>query len=578
VSWLFGIVGSSIAPDVISKVEAFIPEPLYTYRSQTTYIVCGGLRETCFSSIEKRKKDDTGKNWIMCGIGISPEIGERKHIFTTDDWDALLQQSEPCLDTLEGHFAAVVWNKKRILGFVDSRGIRDLYIATYKQHTIFSTRLDWFARCGLSCSIDFSRFGSRWLAFNQLSHKSILEPIERLGPGAHFELSDDRYMIHQPDLIHLPQREYPLDAIISSLVTFPLYDGYTIILCLSGGVDSRVLLSTLLSVPREQWKVCIFGERHHPDVAIARHIVNDLQLPYIYLDGAVPDVSSIIQRMHVFVAHTHCVSPATDAIRLGSYEKTYGPRNIIIDGAFGEIMRRTYFNRLLIRGKTVLLSGATQKIVPYIRSRRADIFNSSVSEIMYTGLVEDIELMFQRFPEKDLIHNTENMLDFIAINTRLSNLFGPEVSRLDHIVLNYMPFAQPSLLGAVLQIPIHVRKSGHFSKAYIKKRKHMLTKYPLVKDTVIYPYTISHPVFVRLWKELRHMVGISYHDSVQIEILKKLETFIKDTVSSKSTRSYPPYNIEKINTMVDQFYRGEYGYADDVAWWLSFELWRRQMC
>lgn len=577
-SWLFGIVSSDITPDVVSKVKKFLPDSLYTYQSQNTYIVCGGLKETCLSSLKMRNKDNTYKSWIVCGIGISPETGEQKHVLTTNDWDAIFQQSEPCLDTIEGHFVALVWNKNRMMGYVDSRGIRDVYIAKHKQHIIFSTRFDWLARFGLSCSIDFSRFGSRWLAFNQFSHKSIVRPVERLGPGARLEMSEDHYAIHRPDRIHLPHINQSLDTVISSLTTFPVRAGYTIITCLSGGVDSRVLLSILLSVPRELWKVCIFGERHHPDVAVAHRIVNDLRLPYIHLDEEIPEESSIVQRMRIFVIHTQCVSPATDAIRLGSYNQMYGSKNIVIDGAFGEIMRRTYFNRLLMSGKNALLSGSAQKIAPYLRSPRADIFNSDVSQIMHTGLVEDISALWQKFPKKDWIHSAENILDLIAINTRLSNLFGPEVSRLDHVVLNYMPFAQPSFLTAVLQSPLQLRKNGHFSKAYIKKRKHILTKYPLVKNTVTYPFVMFHPVLIRLVKELQQLFGVSYHDSVQIEILKKLETFIRDIVSSKSTRSYAPYNIEKIDTIIDKFFHGEYDYADDVSWWLSFELWRRHVC
>ena len=575
-SWIFGIAGAEISSDLISKIRRFTAEPLYIYQSKNVYILGGGLKETCLSSLLTDKKETKDKGWIVCGIGISPELDERKHILTCNDWEIIFRQPDPRLEILEGHFAAITWDQDKIFGYVDSRGIRDLHLTIFDKYILISTRIDWFAKFGLKCSINFVRFGSRWLAFNQLSRKSIVKPIERLGPGGTAEIKDNCYSVRYPDYPYLPQTNKSLEEIIFSLTTFPQNAGYKIITCLSGGIDSRLLLASLLSLPKDQWQVCVFGSADHPDAQIARNIVSDFNLNHIYFDNQIPDETQMIRSMRDYVVHTQCIGPATEAIRLGFYGQLHQPKNIVIDGAFGEIMRRSYFNRLLIRGKAAFFSGQPDKIAQYLKIQRADIFNDDVLRLMEDGLVEDVANVWQKFLKSEQANEPENFLDLLAILTRLPNLFGPEVSRLDHLLLNYMPFAQPSFLATVLNTNLNLRKNGHFSKSFIEKRRHVLTRYLLVKDSYAYPYGLSNIIINRAWREIAFLLGLCFRDDSNLQIMKILETFIRDTVLSKETRSFVAYDIKKIDDLVDRFYAGEHHLAEELAWWLSFELWRQE--
>lgn len=575
-SWIFGIIGPKINQEIISKIHKMFPNPLYTYKSKKVYLLCGGLRQTCLSSLSVKKGREKAKGWIVCGLGISSDNNSQKHILSFSDWHKIFKQSEPQLDNLEGHFVAVQWDSEKIFAYVDSRGIRDLYLKVFNDNILISTRLDWFAKFDVKCSVDFFRFGSRWLAFNQLSRRSVVNSVERLGPGGVMYIKDGDYSIHKPEMFSFPQIDKTLEEIIFLLSSFPQKEGYQIILLLSGGIDSRVLLTGLLSIPRSKWQVCIFGASDHSDVKIACSIVKDLNLNYIYFYNKIPDAAHCIRLMSNFAAHTQCIVPVTDVIRLWFYNDLYKEKNIVIDGGFGEIMRRAYFNRLLIKGKSALTSGQPEKIMPHLRIRRADCFCNDVIREMNSGFKEDLVDLWHKL-YKINGSNNEKFLDLLAIHTRLPNRFGPEVSRLDHLVLNYMPFAQPSFLSAVQKINLRQKKYGRFSRSFIKKRKYKLTRYHLVKDDEIYPFALSYTILKWLWHKSKNFLSISFQDDLKVKILKILETFIKDTVNSQDTRSFGAYEIKKIDNMINKFYSGDQSYADSLSWWLTFELWRQQI-
>jgi hypothetical protein len=469
----------------------------------------------------------------------------------------------------------IKWDRETISCYTDSRGIRDLYLASFEGNVLISTRLDWFAKFGVKCSLDFYRFGSRWLAFNQLTRDSIIDPIERLGPGGIVCIKEGYYSVFRPEILSLPQTYKTLDETLHLVSRFSQKQGHKIVTLLSGGIDSRVLLASLLGSPRDQWQVCIFGSPDHPDTRIALKIANDLDLDYIHFNTIIPKEKSCIKLMREFVTHTQCIAPVTDAVRLGFYPKLYSAKKIIIDGAFGEIVRRAYFNRLLLKGKSALSSGKFEQIMPHIMIQRAEIFRNNIVHAMKNGLIEDIENLWTLFGKAKMTLN-EKFLDLLAIHTRLPNLFGPEMSRLDHLVMNYMPFAQTSLLAAVMESDTSFLRNGRFSRLFIKEAETRLAKYPLVKDNGSYPFVLSDKVLRWIWRRSISILGLAYVDELKINILKLLESFIRDTVRCKDTRTFAAYDIKNIEKIVNKFYSGDEQYADPLSWWLTFELWRQE--
>ncbi|MBI2430203.1 MAG: hypothetical protein HYV29_15655 [Ignavibacteriales bacterium] len=60
-----------------------------------------------------------------------------------------------------------------------------------------------------------------------------------------------------------------------------------------------------------------------------------------------------------------------------------------------------------------------------------------------------------------------------------------------------------------------------------------------------------------------------------ILFLDAIKEFVCDTVNSASTKFYSPYNYKKIFHAVNMYYKGDVRFANEVNWWIAFDVWRR---
>jgi hypothetical protein len=344
---------------------------------------------------------------------------------------------------------------------------------------------------------------------------------------------------------------------------------------LSGGLDSRVLLSLLSQQAEQPFSVHTFGEREDPDVAIALRIAAHENFEHKYFHDPIPPADDCVRAMKEYVRQTCVIEPVSSFLKLRYYGNLHTMKRIVIDGGLGEIGRRQYFNRLLVFGRDALLRGDVQAVVPLISRGRARIFHDDLSRQMQTSAEKHLEKLLHERPGIDEI-GAENFLDLLVIRTRLPNWAAYEQSRTDGLVVSYMPFAQPSFLRQLFQIPVDLKRNGRLFRMIIQNNYPQLSRYPLVKSGSVYPYR-SRSFTAAVRTKLSSTLGISYHDPTAKKLLHKISDFVQDTVRSVQTRSYGGYNSRKIEKMVEEFYKGKEGLAHQIDWWLSFELWRESL-
>lgn len=576
-SWFLGGIGH-FNQEFLSTIKQITPSPLMQTASDSMFLFAGGIPNTC-----KFKLDDSlrGKNWLQVGIGIFQKSPKR--FLSNDDWNQIVANGEEEKMELDGHYVLLSWDLDRILFVTDKLGLRDFYYCSDARGNIFfSTRIDWLARL-IPTEINFKEFGSRWLLFNQISQNSVLKNITRVigGQSIKIDRKANKAFFTENNFStsarHLDYQPNSFVDQLSELISFPLAAN-KISLSFSGGLDSRLLFSYLLGNKKRNWDAHTFGDENHPDAVIAKRICNDFDIPHRQIEIPQPSSDRFILELKDYVGQTVVNNCASSFLQLRNYYGLECGNQIVIDGGFGEIWRREFFNRLLFLGSKFILNGDIEKIIPHLRLHRADIFSEEVKRIMLEGSKKQLEIIFSELPLPDQI-GLENWIDLFAAKTRIQNYYSHEQSRLDLILTSYMPFLQPSILDELSATPVSQRKNGKLFRMLIKKNAENLVKYSLVKGQMVVPFWMN-TLQSRVWNLIRKKILRKSDDlGRRRKLFIDMTPLILDIFSSTSVKECNFYDHKKITTLIENLYKGNYDerILNELDWWLSFELFRQQI-
>ncbi len=569
-SWILAIAAPHITPAVCRELQRVHPKPLHLFQSSATYLAAGGLEETCLAGKSRRG------SWVVVGSGMTSRDGSCDFLDAAT-WDRFLAPDQPDIKSLDGHFAVVRIRGQSVEGFTDQLGLRTLYACRLKAGTAISTRPDWLARLRGDAEIDFGQFGAHWNLFNQLTYASFLKGIERVGPGGKVVCTSTAVSVTStpwtPEFSGCTPAE--LEAVVRSFLQPVLPKHRALALGLSGGIDSRLLLSLLSSIPAASYSTFTFGPVEEPDVRLATKLANSVGVIHERLEEPIPPADSLLKAIREFVARNTLVTPASSFLRLRYFPHLHRAGKVIIDGANGEIIRRQFLNRVLMMGKGPLERGGARDIYPWFKIPRAPIFIPEIAVLMEEGAVAQIQSAWEGMPRPEVI-GIENFLDLLIVRYRYPNFDGFEQARMDEEIVSYMPFVQPSVVRLALNLPLKVRRNRRLHKQLIERHCPGLARWPLVKENVTYPYGLS-AASAWAWTAAKRRAGMHYKDPTPVRLLLHVREFVMDLVRSQTVRDYAPYRSADIIHMADAFYGGKKELARELDWWLGFELWRSNL-
>ena len=462
---------------------------------------------------------------------------------------------------------------------VNSLGLRSIYTSTAEldgtRGTLVSTRLDWITRIVGECEIDVETLGGHWLGFNQFACRSLVSNVERVSGGRltvdvdGFRIDRQRWQPRSDEGSFLES----LDGALAPLRDDP--DRWS--LGLSGGLDSRLLLSMLKSRKHETNVVLnchVFGNPIDPDVSVSTRIGAADYVAHKALEEPDLDASAALSLLREYCATTCATTPATAGIKYLLYGSIAEQGRVIVDGAFGEVGRRQYLNRLRLFGRAALRNEDAEKLVPHFRYARSPVFCSEVMQRMKQGMVDEL---------RELIHvlratfgdDANLLIDGISIASRLPNYYGYGQAWVDMLADNFMPFTEVSVLSSIMQVSRTKESSTVSYKRVIRERAPGLAKLPLVKGGREYPFWLGG-VAATGYAMMRRRVG-SQAEKKPNHYLELLKEYVIDSSRDRSTRDYALYDPVAIQDLVDRYYAGEGSLEAAVDWWLAFDLWRRSL-
>jgi len=143
---------------------------------------------------------------------------------------------------------------------------------------------------------------------------------------------------------------------------------------LSGGLDSRVLLAHYTRNPDCNIVTHTFGNAGDPDVLIAKQITATLGIQHRYLNDPLPEPLACISGISSYVAQTLVTEPCSSYLKLRYYPTLREDGRILVDGGFGEIARRQYFNRVVRFGRRAVFRRDAPPPSPHAFAQGRDLF------------------------------------------------------------------------------------------------------------------------------------------------------------------------------------------------------------
>ncbi|MEW6195403.1 MAG: asparagine synthase-related protein [Bacteroidota bacterium] len=575
-SWIYGIIHPGKytyrLPEEIRK------QALKIFSNERICVCTGGNEKNIFYN---KNSDNLNNDWLVIGFGIVNSDNGLK-ILNDSSWGGLLV-NPGFSDRLEGHYLILKWNETNFEITTDRLGLRDIYFSFLDGKIIFSTRVDWLSQ-SVDTEINFSEFGSRWLLFNQISTNSVLDNITRVVAGSTTKINllsleckteKGNFPLTPDNSTH---NITPFSEKLEKFIGAPLKNNFKTALSLSGGLDSRVILSYMLkNFSNKTWETHTFGSSDHPDFIVANRIVKDFGINHYNINRQLPTVQECIDELTDYTNETIVNGAASGILQLNNYKLLEGYNNtIIIDGGFGELWRREFFYRLLIKGKGSLHNKNLNEILPHLTIHRADIFNEEIKQIMLNGCKEQLENIYGEIPSITAI-GIENWLDIFAVKTRLPNYYGHEQSRIDSFVTSFMPFAQFSLLQSLSAVLLELRKDGRLFKKIINDNNRKLSKYELVKGSTTHPYFLN-TFQARLWSLVSNKLNGHNHQVNQSQFfLSHIKEYVNDIVHSKPVKECSFYNYKNIQKIYSDYKSGSVNAAQELDWFLSFEIFRQSI-
>jgi len=329
--WITGVISYTKINDLIFS-KNIDTENVLIHNSNKMHFYAGDNNQNLFYS-EKNK-------WLVDGIGLTN--GQHNKILNRNDWDNLLNQKdfEDKLKQLNGHFIVIKWSNNKVAFYTDVLGLREISLLKTKNGVFFSTNAAWLSKF-TDLELNFTEFGSRWMLFNQISDRSIFNNVIRVvgGKTATVDLDDNNILINDYHWLPLnSQTEFRIDEYsykFGSLINLKLPKTHHISLSLSGGMDSRVILSFLLR-DNISFDTHTFGNPNHPDSLIAKKIADRFKLKHEQINLGLPDKDKIINDISDYTSQTLVNNAASAVLQLQNYRKLIGRDIVLVDGGFGD--------------------------------------------------------------------------------------------------------------------------------------------------------------------------------------------------------------------------------------------------
>ncbi|MBE2189703.1 MAG: hypothetical protein IAE98_09560 [Candidatus Kapabacteria bacterium] len=537
--------------------------------SSSDYLLAGGgLKET----FAYRRTDES--HIAVCGVPLM-KINDKYILVRNENLDAVAQNPSKA-STFEGHFVFCSKRNNTLTIVNDILGFREFYEYVGDGYSIISTEVRLIAEIAGGLKLNQNWLATGFLLKVQLDKESHAQGITRYCGAEMLQLKlTDKGLIRERSKLQAPT-EFPKteEEIKNEIIqlSFPEIDDFKSVISMSGGLDSRFLLS-LMKPAKSDLKAVSIGFADHPDNLTAIKVCNAAGMEHSILDT--DDLESYpfgFGDIINYVQGNRSQSVASEYLFMRLCDYIYKKGLIQVDAGWAEIGRHMLFSKLQYLSKL-----GFAKIDKF---RLYELFKSSRTIFLDNGLAQDLKKI--ALEKADSIINSYEMnkrqdlakrLDDFSIDFKISNNISAKQSLADSTHISLSPFNQPIMNRALVALAPNQKLNGRFYRDTIRKAFPAIAKINLVKGTHEIPFnfgTLSVGLYLKFTKS-------KYHRDYSVEMFRLFGNEIRDYLNSAETFSSAYYDNGIVKNIINNANVVNPKSCHDLDTLLTFEIFRRSI-
>lgn len=559
-SWLFGILRKNNSP--FPKFE--LNEEFQKVEGTNLFLVLSQSINSTFVQ--------SSKNNIQAFVGIPIIENDGVKINLAENHLKKLKYNNQ--EMIYGHFVFVNNLENHISVFNDKLGLRELYYFEKDDQLFFSTRIDLLQKHINSITLNPSKLCSLWLTNFQLSQNSVFNEIKRLGPNGRIVLDGNQLSITKKEfnVPNVNSKNDDFEKLVSKYCLVETIDENETTLALSGGIDSRYVLSSLLK-GKQKFSCHTIVNEEDKDLKISEKICSKFKLQHELINRGTLNLGDIEDKILQYYKFISPNIPLTQMLDFGVYGMSYLKDKLILDGGFGGFYRRQYLNKFFIKGARNFNCDNWPNIQRLLAAPKPTIFSLQFHQKLENELKSEIIDLCSEFGEVDNKEKLAEILDVISVKYMLSNIYGSGQTILDQEITSIMPLAQKDVIDAGMNLSLTEKVDSKLFKKTIKKNKHELAKINLVNNNLENPYYLNYKLAMAKLLINRKFNKTQNYD--RYKILFDSKNFILDLLNQREVIENSYLNSIDNSKMVDEFFKGDLSKGIFVDWLMTFVLWSR---
>ena len=390
----------------------------------------------------------------------------------------------------------------------------------------FASRIDLLAR--RTDTVNLEALSCQWSLFTSVSKGTLFNQIHRVPSNTvlRFDGESISFDTHTPTAPPEDPTSVLFDVLRSS-------DRSNVVLGLSGGFDSRTLMAALHGAG-VAFSVHTYGTVHMPDVQRARDMgrLDGVPTRVSELDTEQWDLDSILTSIKDTAWQTEGTYPGIHALVFDNAEERLGLDAVLVDGAYGALLRGGFGNGLLAGSFSALSNRRAVEVAAAMRVRDLELLRGDIRRDADTLIHDALHAALNAMPDlrRD---NARNWIDEFFVRWYTRGFAASPQAVYDARLDSLMPFLDASVVRSVFAQPSHFRSNGRWFRHMISSNRPALRSLPMVGKKCDVPWICAgRPILTALWSKFVPNYPASTAGTIERVFYPMLRPVILDLVRS----------------------------------------------